>query len=265
MSGGATKPTVASWYPRSSWPAAATASSCSGAASPTSPATKSRISRPSGSMPCTRGAPAKPAAATWRSNACTAGVRGPTGRRTVSPARCTTLTPPRSSAPPIGAPPIDAPLIDAPLIGACPRRRPRAQPDLGERRAVHVGQHVDGAPPPRVVGEAQHAVGLHRAQRARLDPAAAPARRERARHRVVVEVQQVVGQPGVPRPQVGLAGADRVGLALCRQQPTERPAARSRGRSAARSGARSVAGRVARVSVPAARATIRAARCRTAR
>jgi hypothetical protein len=92
-SAGGMKPATASWNSRIS--RAALASRAAGRTRPNPcpqaivPGMNLRISRPLASMPSGSGAPSKPADLRYCSSACTAGVHGPAGRRTVSPTRTT--------------------------------------------------------------------------------------------------------------------------------------------------------------------------------
>jgi hypothetical protein len=94
-SGGGRKPVTASWKPRISRATRRRRSPGSSrwklSGQAMVPGMKVRTSRPSSSRPSGRGAPRNPAACKWPSRACTAGVHGPAGRRTVSPIRTTPL------------------------------------------------------------------------------------------------------------------------------------------------------------------------------
>jgi uncharacterized Zn-binding protein involved in type VI secretion len=119
------------------------------------------------------------------------------------------------------------------------------QPGVGEARPIQVDHPHEASV---LVGlEAQHLI-QHRPQAQLLDGCAFPAGRDRARDRVVVEVQQVIRQAGVGAAQQGHLMVLAVGKALAGEQRTQRPAAPRPGRSAARSCAVSVTGSVTRVS-----------------
>ena len=137
---GAAKPAVASCSSRTRWPNAARSSSayqlnCS-------PSTHVSTSRPRSSMPRLLGAPANLADSRWRNKACTAGVHDPAARRTLSPTRTTSVSPPPSSgvsssgslATPSSSPCDNRPSSQNPLL--CPRTGTRQRRPLIDPRAL---------------------------------------------------------------------------------------------------------------------------------
>jgi hypothetical protein len=96
------------------------------------------------------------------------------------------------------------------------------QPALGEAGPVQVDDHPH-QPPRRVGRKPQHLALQHRPQAQLLDDGTRPADRHRARHRVVVEVHQVIGQAGLGATTFGHLVVLAVGLALVGEQRTQRP------------------------------------------
>src|SRR5438477_467605 len=124
---------------------------------PHSPSRYDSTSRPRSSKPRTRGAPVNPMYSRCRSNACTAGVHGPTLRRTVSPTRTTVLV----------FPPISG-------ISCCVTRCPPGTPRLRVRAKQRVNE-LGRIERRKVVRSLAQADQLHRNAQAALyrddDPA----------------------------------------------------------------------------------------------
>src|SRR5215218_2237308 len=94
------------------------------------------------------------------------------------------------------------------------------QPGVREARPVEIDNHLHE--PSVLIGlEAQHIAFHHWPEALLLHNGAVPAGRDRARGRVVVEVQQVIWQAGVGAAQLGHPVILTMGLALAGQQRTE--------------------------------------------
>src|SRR5947207_5812915 len=154
--GGGRNPNCASWNIRSIVATATSASSVTQSGpsgyEPHSPSRYESTSRLRSSMPRARGAPVNPTYSRWRSNACTAGVHGPTLRRTVSPTRTTVLVLPPSSG-----------------ISCCVTRSPPGDPRLRVRAKQRVDElgSVERREVIRTLAEADQ---LHRNAQATLHP-----------------------------------------------------------------------------------------------
>ena len=96
------------------------------------------------------------------------------------------------------------------------------QPGVREARPVKIDNHPHE--PSVLIGlEAQHIAFHHSPEALLLHNGAVPAGRDRARDRVVLEVQQVIRQAGVGAAQLGHPVILTMGLALAGEQLTERP------------------------------------------
>src|SRR5256886_12635793 len=146
--GGGRNPNCASWNIRSMVATATSASSVTQSGpsgyEPHSPSRYDSTSRLRSSMPSARGAPVNPTYSRWRSSAWTAGVHGPTLRRTVSPTRTTVLVFPPSSG-----------------ISCCVTRSPPGDPRLRVRAKQRVDE-LGRIERRKVIGTLAEANQLHR-------------------------------------------------------------------------------------------------------
>src|SRR2546423_1388848 len=152
--GGGRNPNCASWNIRSMVATATSASSVTQSGpsgyEPHSPSRYDSTSRLRSSMPSARGAPVNPTYSRWRSSAWTAGVHGPTLRRTVSPTFTTVLV----------FPPISG-------ISCCVTRSPPGDPRLRVRAKQRVDE-LGRIERRKVIGTLAEADQLHRDTQAAL-------------------------------------------------------------------------------------------------